>query len=368
LHFTISDTGIGIAIENRETIFEPFTQADGSTTRRYGGTGLGLAISARLVSMMGGRIWVESGADGQGSAFHFTARFAAHPDAAQKLTLAPIDALRNLPVLIVDDNPTNRHVLSKMLAGWGMRPVAVTSGAEALDRLQNADADTAPIRLILLDALMPDMDGFETARQIRNLPGATPPIIMLRSMGQADDAFRCLDAGIAAWLLKPVRSSELLDGIRAAIGEPSPAKSPEADAEAGLPASASGLRILVAEDNPVNRTMAVRLLGKRGNDVRVAHNGREALQALEEDTFDVVLMDVEMPEMDGLETTAHIRKREEISGTHMPIIALTAHAMKGDEEKCLAAGMDAYVSKPIHPATLFKVIERVTRESVVLPS
>jgi signal transduction histidine kinase/DNA-binding response OmpR family regulator len=368
LHFTISDTGIGIAIENREAVFEPFTQADGSTTRRYGGTGLGLAISSRLVSMMGGRIWVESGVDGQGSAFHFTASVAAHTDAAPRPTLAPVDALRNLGVLIVDDNSTNRHVLLKMLAGWGMQPVAVASGAEALDRLQNAGADADPIRLILLDALMPDMDGFETARQISNLPGATPPIIMLRSMGQADDAFRCRDAGIAAWLLKPVRPSELLDGIRAAIGEPSPPESLAADADADLPASASGLRILVAEDNPVNRTMAVRLLGKRGNDVRVAHNGREALQALEQDTFDVVLMDVEMPEMDGLETTAHIRKLEGISGTHMPIIALTAHAMKGDEEKCLAAGMDAYVSKPIHAATLFKTIERVTRESVALPS
>jgi signal transduction histidine kinase/DNA-binding response OmpR family regulator len=368
LHFSISDTGIGIAIENREAIFEPFIQADGSTTRRYGGTGLGLAISARLVSMMGGRIWVESGGGGRGSAFHFTARVTAHADAAPRPTLAPVDTLRNLPVLVVDDNSTNRHVLLKMLAGWGMRPVAVASGAEALDRLQNAGAGNDPIRLILLDALMPDMDGFETARQIRDLPVATPPIIMLRSMGQSDDAFRCRDAGIAAWLLKPVRPSELLDGIRAAIGEPSPRESSARELEPDLPASASGLRILVAEDNPVNRTMAVRLLGKRGNDVRVAHNGREALQALEQDTFDVVLMDVEMPEMDGLETTAHIRKREEISGTHLPIIALTAHAMKGDEEKCLAAGMDAYVSKPIHAATLFRAIERVKRAPVALPS
>jgi len=368
LHFSISDTGIGIAIENREAIFEPFIQADGSTTRRYGGTGLGLAISARLVSMMGGRIWVESGGGGRGSAFHFTARVTAHADAAPRPTLAPVDTLRNLPVLVVDDNSTNRHVLLKMLAGWGMRPVAVASGAEALDRLQNAGAGNDPIRLILLDALMPDMDGFETARQIRDLPVATPPIIMLRSMGQSDDAFRCRDAGIAAWLLKPVRPSELLDGIRAAIGEPSPRESSARELEPDLPASASGLRILVAEDNLVNRTMAVRLLGKRGNDVRVAHNGREALQALEQDTFDVVLMDVEMPEMDGLETTAHIRKREEISGTHLPIIALTAHAMKGDEEKCLAAGMDAYVSKPIHAATLFRAIERVKRAPVALPS
>jgi signal transduction histidine kinase/DNA-binding response OmpR family regulator len=368
VHFTISDTGIGIAEESRQAIFEPFTQADGSTTRRFGGTGLGLAISSRLAGMMGGRIWVEAGAAGVGSVFHFTAQVRFQADAPPRPPLAPVDALRNLPILVVDDNPTNRHVLVKMLAGWAMQPVAVESGAEALNMLEDGNAGTDPIRLILLDALMPGMDGFETARQIRNLHQDPPPIIMLRSIGMADDAFRCRDAGIAAWLLKPVRAAELLERIRAAIGAPSLEETAAGAAQPDTTTGASSMRVLVAEDNAVNRTMVVRLLGKRGHEVRVADNGRSALAAFDEQAFDVILMDVEMPDMDGLETTGLIRKREYMSGAHTPIIALTAHAMKGDEEKCLAAGMDAYVSKPIDPATLFRVIDQVRRESVALPS
>jgi signal transduction histidine kinase/DNA-binding response OmpR family regulator len=361
LHFTISDTGIGIAEKNRQAIFEPFTQADGSTTRRFGGTGLGLAISARLAAMMGGRIWVEGGAGGRGCVFHFTARVGLRAAAPPRPALAPVDALRGLPILVVDDNATNRHVLVKMLTGWDMQPVAASSGAEALNLIEAGNASGDPIRLVLLDALMPDMDGFETATQIRKTDHAAPPIIMLRSIGRADDAFRCRDAGISAWLLKPVRASELLDRIRAVVGAPSPAEMPAECAKPDIAAGASPLRILVAEDNAVNRTVIVRLLGKRGHDVRVVDNGRSALMALDEDTFDVILMDIEMPEMDGLEATELIRKREYMSGPHVPIIALTAHAMKGDEEKCLAAGLDAYVSKPIHPATLFEVVDRVTR-------
>jgi signal transduction histidine kinase/DNA-binding response OmpR family regulator len=368
LHFTISDTGIGIAEENRKAIFEPFTQADGSTTRRFGGTGLGLTISSRLASLMGGRIWVEAGPGGAGSVFHFTAQVGVHADPVPAQVLAPADALRGLRILIVDDNSTNRRVLTKMLAGWEMRPVAAASGAEALALLEDENAESDPIGLILVDALMPDMDGFETARQIRARDEAAPPIIMLRSIGRSDDAFRCRDAGIAAWLLKPVRAAELLERIRGVIGAASPEETPQERPEPDVAGALTGLRILVAEDNPVNRTMVVRLLGKHGHDVRVANNGHEALAALGEDTFDVVLMDVEMPEIDGLETTRLIREGEAASGSHTPIIALTAHAMKGDEEKCLAAGMDGYVSKPIHPATLFGVIEKVTRASVALRS
>jgi signal transduction histidine kinase/DNA-binding response OmpR family regulator len=366
LHFAIRDTGIGVSEENRRAIFEPFTQADGSTTRRFGGTGLGLAISSRLAAMMGGRIWVEAGPGGCGSIFHFTAQVGFHAGSVPRPALAPVDSLRGLPILIVDDNSTNRHVLVKMLSGWAMRPVAVESGAEALCLLEQGNSD--PIRLVLLDALMPGMDGFETARQIRALEKAAPPIIMLRSIGMADDAFRCRDAGIAAWLLKPVRASELLERIRAVIGAPSSPGKPAELLEPDTIAGGLRLRILVAEDNPVNRTVVVRLLEKRGHSVRVADNGRAALAAFEEEPFDIVLMDIQMPEMDGFEATELIRAREYILGAHIPIIAMTAHAMKGDEEKCLAAGMDGYVSKPIHPAKLFEAIEKATRESVAVSS
>ncbi len=367
LHFVISDTGIGVAEEHRQAIFEPFTQADGSSTRRFGGTGLGLAISSRLAAMMGGRIWVEAGAGGHGSNFHFTVRIGLHAGAVPRALLAPVDSLRGLPILVVDDNATNRHVLVRMLTGWDMRPVEAGSGTEALHLLRAANAHGDPIRLVLLDALMPGMDGFETATQIREFDEAAPPIIMLRSIGREDDAFRCRDAGIAAWLLKPVRESELLDRIRAVVDQPPSMEAPSERQERDLAPGTLPLRILVAEDNAVNRTVVVRLLARRGHSARMVDNGRSALAALDDERFDLILMDVEMPEMDGLEATELIRKREYMSGAHIPIIALTAHAMKGDAEKCLTAGMDAYVSKPIDPASLFEVIEELTHEAPPRP-
>jgi signal transduction histidine kinase/CheY-like chemotaxis protein len=366
LHIAIRDTGIGVSEENRVAIFEPFAQADGSMTRKYGGTGLGLAISSRLAAMMGGRIWMEAGPDGCGSVFHFTSQVGCHSGAVPQPALAPVDSLRGLPVLIVDDNSTNRHVLVRVLTGWAMRPFAVASGAEALELLGSVAGEE--IRLVLLDALMPGLDGFETARQIRGLDREAPPIIMLRSIGTADDASRCRDAGIAAWLLKPVRALELLDRIRKLMGTPSPSETLAPRGEPNNGPEPSRLRALVAEDNPVNRTVVVRLLEKRGHSVRVADTGRAALAALEEEPFDVILMDIQMPEMDGLEATKLIRSRECVLGTHTPIIAMTAHAMKGDEERCLVAGMNAYVSKPIHSVALFEAIAKVTGDSVALPS
>jgi len=359
LHFAIRDTGIGVSEENRVAIFEPFTQADGSTTRKYGGTGLGLAISSRLAALMGGQIRVEAGPDGCGSVFHFTAEVGFTAGAVPRPVLAPVESLQGLSVLIVDDNSTNRHVLLKMLSGWGMRPFAVSSGEEALDLLGGVTGEE--IRMILLDAFMPGMDGFDTARQIRNRGAEAPPIIMLRSIGAADDASQCREAGIAAWLLKPVRASELLDRIRELMGTTPPSGIPAGRRDPEMDAKAPHWRVLVAEDNPVNRTVVIRLLEKRGHSVRVADTGRAALAAVEEECFDIILMDIQMPEMDGFEATELIRSREYGAGAHTPIIAMTAHAMKGDEEKCLAAGMDAYVSKPIHAATLFDAIAKATK-------
>jgi PAS domain S-box-containing protein len=359
--FTVADTGIGIPESKRELIFAPFSQADTSTTRKYGGTGLGLTISTRLVQMMGGKIWVESEM-GHGSQFHFTVRLGVAEAKEIVLgTVAPSEVLRGVRVLVVDDNRTNCRILEGMLLRWHMKPSVVNGGQAALEQLSAARQAGEPYKLILTDMHMPDMDGFGLVEQIRKSPElATATIMMLTSAGHRGDAARCEELGVAAYLLKPVRQSELREAVARVLGaRPQGGAIPlitrfslqdarEPDAY---------LSVLLAEDNLVNQRLAVRLLEKRGHRVVVAGTGVEALRALEKERFDLVLMDVQMPEMDGLEATAAIREKEKSTGAHQAIVALTAHAMKGDREKCMAAGMDGYLTKPIRPNELDQLLE-----------
>jgi CheY-like chemotaxis protein len=361
LRFCVSDTGIGIPAEKQNLIFDPFAQADTSTTRKYGGTGLGLTISARLVQMMGGRIWVQSEPD-RGSRFYFTTRLKTTESKPQIGTIAPPEILRGVKVLIVDDNLTNQRILKGMLSRWEMPSTAVGGGEEALEELFSSADAGKPYGLILTDMHMPHMDGFDLIAKIRERPDLrTATIMMLTSAGHRGDADRCKALGVAAYLLKPIRQSELREAIARVLG---------AQAQSGaIPLvtryslhdardSSEVLNILVTEDNPVNQRLATRLLEKRGHRVTVACNGRKAVEALEAGAFDLVFMDVQMPEMDGLEATAAIRRKEAATGKHQPIIALTAHAMKRDQERCIAAGMDGYLTKPIRPQELDVVLER----------
>ena len=360
LHFTVSDTGIGIALDEQGQIFEAFKQADGSMTRKYGGTGLGLAISSKIVQLMGGRIWVESEL-GKGSRFQFTVSTLIQNNPAPKLGLGSMQTLENVPVLVVDDNATNRKILLKILTNWKMRPAAVNSGLAALTLLENARTCGNTFPLIITDAQMPEMDGFELASRIKQLPDSrSVTILMLSSAGMRGDAKRCRELGIAAYLTKPVKNSELLEAIIGALGKaPTPREEPALITRHSL-REGHRLCILLAEDNVVNQRLAVRLLEKRGHDVTVAANGKEALAAIAKQRCDLVLMDVQMPEMDGFETTAAIREIEKTTGAHILIVAMTAHAMKGDEERCIAIGMDGYISKPIEPQRLFQIIDELT--------
>jgi signal transduction histidine kinase/DNA-binding response OmpR family regulator len=360
LHFTVQDTGIGIPAEKQRLIFEPFTQADGSTTRHYGGTGLGLAICTQLVRLMGGRIWVESDM-GKGSVFHFTARFGLQPGALSTPAPMQLGRMQALPILVVDDNATNRRILLEVLTSWHMRPGAVDSGPAALLALQQAREAGEPFQLVLVDTMMPEMDGFTLAEQIRERPELAGSIIMmLSSAGQGRDALRCREMGIAAHLTKPITQWELWKAIQKVL-------SAATSAVAGPPLvthpppteSRPCLRILLAEDNVVNQRLAVRMLEKLGHTVVVAPDGEVALAALKQQPFDLVLMDVQMPIMGGFEATAAIRAQERATGCHIPIIAMTAHAMKGDREKCLAAGMDDYLAKPLKPEELYTAIAQV---------
>lgn len=358
LHFKVRDTGIGVPLEKQQRIFEAFSQADGSMTRKYGGTGLGLTICTRLVTMMGGAIWVES-LPGQGSTFHFTVRSAVQNQPSSALSSVQPERLRDLHALIVDDNFTNRKVMSGMLTRWGMRPTAVEGGRAALQALEVAKSTGRPFPLILLDGQMPEMDGFTLAELIRKDPdlvGAT--VMMLTSAGHLGDAARCRELGISVYLVKPVRQGELLQALCSILNINPEAKAPLVTRHT-LREARNRARILLAEDNTVNQTLAVRLLEKRGYTVSVTNNGREALEALEKENFDLILMDIQMPEMDGFETTIAIRRMEQNTDRHIPIIAMTAHALKGDEERCIASGMDGYISKPIRTHELFTTIESI---------
>jgi signal transduction histidine kinase/DNA-binding response OmpR family regulator len=361
LHFTVSDTGIGLPPEKQKHIFDPFSQVDSSTTRKYGGTGLGLSISTRLVEMMRGRMWVESEI-GLGTQFHFTVRLGVtNSKAIEVETAAPLEILRGTKVLLVDDNRTNRRILEAMLRRWEMRPSSVASGDEALAQLSAAQETGDPHKLVLTDMHMPKMDGFTLIEQIRQRTElSTAVIMMLTSAGLRGDAARCNELGVAAYLLKPIRQCELRDAITRALGARHQEGAIQLITRYTLQDAhdpSATLRVLLAEDNAVNQLLATRLLEKRGHRVTVTANGREALDAFEKGAYDLVLMDLQMPEMDGFQATAAIREREKHNGAHLHVVALTAHAMKGDRERCLAAGMDGYLTKPIRPRELYDLLE-----------
>jgi len=344
LHFAVRDTGVGIAASKQRQVFDAFVQADSSTTRRYGGTGLGLTIATRLVELMGGRIWLES-MESRGSTFHFTARFGA---AAEPASSGPPAALAGLRVLIVDDHATNRRIVEEMLTSWGMRPESVESAAAALERLREGE----PYALLVTDYQMPGMDGLDLARRARKLPAARRPAVLLLTSVAQSELSPQRRAAVQGVLIKPIKHSDLLDAITGLFAGTGEARPRRVAATAGR-----ALRLLVAEDTPVNRKLVATVLAKRGHRVTTAENGRQALEAVADEAFDLVLMDVQMPEMDGLEATRAIREREKASGGHVPIVALTAHALKGDRERCLAAGMDGYLAKPIDLDQLVATVE-----------
>jgi signal transduction histidine kinase/DNA-binding response OmpR family regulator len=360
LHFTVTDTGIGIPKEKQASIFEAFRQADSSTTRTYGGTGLGLTISAQLVQLMGGRMWVDSEL-GTGSKFHFTAKFGVPKSAVIRPALRSLIELQGLPVLVIDDNSTNRRILHQMLTHWHMDPSATENGIAALGCMQMAKEMGKPFPLIIVDRNMPEMDGFSVVEKIRYDPGLTgASIMMLSSASTEKDYQRCRELGVSAYLTKPVQQSALLNAIITAMTQPRQIEYSHPVSDSPVGAICRDMRVLLAEDNLINQRLAVRLLQKRNCTVEIVKTGREVLAALKKDTYDVVLMDLQMPEMDGLETTAAIRQEEKRTGLHLPIIAVTAHAMKGDRERCLASGMDGYIAKPILGQDLYLEIERVT--------
>jgi len=362
LHFTVSDTGIGIPADKQNLIFEAFSQADSSTTRHFGGTGLGLTISSRLVHLMRGKIWVESKL-GQGSAFHFTANFRMQKDQLVRPTTTERCSIEDLPVLVVDDNETNRFILAEVLTHWQMKPTAVDSGEAALAMVLKAERTNQPFALALLDCHMPGMDGFSLAELMKQHPICkNTSIMMLTSGHRGSDGARCRDLGIAAYLYKPIKQSELLDAILQVLDlKPVSERSTLIQAEQEKETQPLGptLDILLAEDNAINQKLALRLLEKLGHRVSLAGNGAEAVDALQRGRFDLVLMDVQMPIMSGFEATAAIREMEQATGKHLPIIAMTAHAMKGDRERCLEAGMDDYVPKPIKVQQLTEALQRL---------
>ncbi|HXI40508.1 MAG TPA: response regulator [Bryobacteraceae bacterium] len=367
LHFMVSDTGIGIPQDKQAYIFEMFAQVDGSATRRYGGTGLGLAISQQLVALMGGRVWLES-EPGEGSTFHFTAQLEQKAQAPVEQPMADIAALRGLSVLVVDDNEVNRRILTRLLDRWQMRAVVVDGGRAALAAVERAETVGEPFELILLDAHMPEMDGFELARRLHGIPSlAASTVMMLSSARHIEDADRCRETGIRRYLVKPIFQNELqlaiLSEIRSRLAPAERKTTTALDVPAGL-----ALHILLAEDNAVNQKVAARVLERRGHRVTLATNGAETVTLYGQDAFDLILMDIQMPVMDGYEATTAIRNAERNTGAHIPIVALTAHAMTGDRENCLAAGMDDYITKPIHLEELLQKVEQFSPRSAQPPA
>jgi PAS domain S-box-containing protein len=358
VRFTVADTGIGIPAEKQDSIFAPFTQADTSTTRKYGGTGLGLTIASSLAAMMGGRMWLQSTV-GEGTRISFTARFSTLKQGIEaEETSGWGQQLRDVKVLVVDDNQTNRRILQGTLQLWGAQ-IGLTDGAEkALHELTLASESGRPYQVVVTDMHMPGMDGFDLVKNMRSRAAiANTLVVMLTSGGRRGDMERCRELGISAYAHKPIRRRELFSAIITALGQ-----LPGADitvVDRAKPA-AKPLRILLAEDSRINQTIATRVLEKLGHTVKIANNGKEAISMLPLNAFDLVLMDIQMPEMDGLTATAHIRDRETGTRNHLPIIAMTAHAMKGDRERCLAAGMDGYVTKPIDVLDLENTITAVT--------
>jgi two-component system sensor histidine kinase/response regulator len=361
LRFTVADTGIGIPAEKQTSVFSPFTQADSSTTRKYGGTGLGLTISARLVSMMGGRIWLESEV-GKGSQFHFTVPLKVLDKRPEPGLTVPMETLNGLRILVVDNNQTNRRILQGILKPWGTQTTCAEGGEQALSELVSAYRAEKAYQLVLTDMNMPGMDGFALVQQIRHSPELSPVnVMMLTSAGHRGDVERCRGLGILSYLYKPVRKRELLAAILTALGQQQTASPSLSVIDTPRPAQPKSLHILLAEDNQINQTVATSMLKKMGHSLVIAGNGNEALSLLATQTFDLVLMDIQMPEMDGLTATKKIREGEKSTHLHLPIIAMTAYALKGDSERCLEAGMDGYVSKPINIRLLEEAIAGALR-------
>ena len=361
LKFSVRDTGIGIPLDKQSKIFEAFTQADGSMTRHYGGSGLGLAICWRLVDLMGGKIWLHS-EPGIGSTLQFRLEFRLQKNLQDARPAIDATALTGLRVLIVDDCMTNRTILQELTVSWEMTPTLCDNGEQALAILERAHAEGKPFQLIILDSQMPGMDGFSVAESLRKKPHLeNAMVIMLTSAGLRGDAARCRELGIRAYLPKPVRRADLLESIKIVLGGPASETEQETPLVTlhTLHERRTRLKILLAEDNQLNQVLAKRLLEKRGHSVVVAENGRAAIEELDRQSFDLILMDMQMPVLGGLEAATLIREREKSAGAHMPIIALTANAMAGDRELCLAAGMDDYLTKPLQAKTLFAMIERV---------